>query len=309
MVFVSRNEFYDGGVSIMHIKNIILLFMLITQITVFSQPMNLVIKLDKKEYLIYEPIQLLIEITNESNQPVNFVFDHFCSAFKLTVTHNGKIIKCSSSGAAMIGTMVIGSKEEYIDYFEFLTVFGCTNSKGGIEYNLQHLSKGSYTVELEYNFGKKVLNNGYDLIVKSNKLEFFITEPQERVYKRQIEKYISLMKNPQKYDSETFEKIIDEIIEIDSLSPYSLLAQFRLITRFKALGEKLKRQNRMEKACKSFPNSFVSLSYAMYDKKILDKMANSKEFNGKVIQEYSKKVKDSRAKIKHIKQNDIKPTM
>ena len=50
----------------MKAKILVLLFTLLTNITILSQPLSIEIKLDTEEYLIYEPIMLIIRsITNQ----------------------------------------------------------------------------------------------------------------------------------------------------------------------------------------------------------------------------------------------------
>lgn len=279
-------------------KILVFLFSLLTGITL-SQPITINIKLDKEEYLTYEPIILLIEIKNETNSKLPYYFDLFNKNFKLQVTFNGEKIKCYEGDVpeGIPRILILDSNSSSYYYYPIISVFGCTNSLQEKGLFLEHLIAGNYTVELEYNFGKIVLNNNLDLVIKSNILKFKVKDPHNETHRAQLDKYIDLMKDLDNYKNiKLYTKKINKIIKLDEHSPYSILAQYSLANRYKGQGQISEYRKLVKKACNSFPESFVSLTYAMYDKKFLSMMADSEELKGKMIQKLCKKIKESQEK-------------
>jgi len=282
------------------------IFTLLTVITTFAQPLSINIKLDKEEYLTYEPIMLLIEIKNETNSPVTFHFDPNIDPFNLIVKYKGSRVECHNGGASesFFPTIILNSRSSAFYYYNMLGLLCCSNSLPHEGMSLEHLIAGDYTVELEYNFGKIIINNTkVNLDLKSNKLKFKVKKPENTVYKTQIGKYISFMnvKNIHNYQNkELFIKKMNEIINLDNHSPYSLLAQYQLIMHDELYGKKSEAIKIKKNLCVNYPESFVSLAGIMYDKKLLSTIVNSQELKGKMIQKLSKKMEESHAKLKYI---------
>jgi len=257
------------------------------------------IKLDKKEYYIYEPIGIIIEITNESSEPISFAYDPFTSNFNLAITYNGKKSNCQGESENAFRPIVLESGETYYRSYNMLAPFGCTNSPYEKGLYLDHLMEGDYTIELEYNFGKKILNKE-DLKVKSNKLDFVVKKPHNIIHKTQLKKCLDIFRNFKKINIDAFSDAMTEIIELDKYSPYSIFATKCLISRYK-FSKYSKARELMFNFCKDFPNSNLALSFSMNDSEVLEKIINSKELNGKFIQKYSKKIKKANVKIKYVK--------
>jgi hypothetical protein len=273
--------------------------MLLSLKTAMAQPLSIELKLEKEEYLVLEPIILIFEITNETDQPLTYTYTQYREKFNLKVKHNGELLKNRGHyfTSDFEQTITLGSKSSYIYYYS-ITPFYFSNSIQEKRVFLDHLVEGDYTIELEYNFGKDVVEGDDELIVKSNKLKFNVKQATDETEKTQLKKYVQLMTDYKKYDNAASEKKINDIIILDRFSAYSQLAQFRLITKYKAQIKISKYQNLMEKACIDNPNSYLSLLYALTDDAILNKMIISNELKGEMIQNFSKRVKELRNKAK-----------
>ena len=254
------------------------------------------ISLDKKEYLEYEPITLLIEITNESSKLQSYVFDVFTNNFRPELYFNGEKVKCRNavSSEMVMSPIILQGKQSYIHYFHLDKVFGCPNSsKEDRRYRLEHLLAGKYSIAVEYYFGKKHIYKEREkhLIVKSNKINFNVKKTERIKYKAQLEKYKLLMKKMRIITSREIEKEIESIIKIEENSPYSLLAQDQLISYYLASAKNDKALSLKEEVCKKFHESFLSLTYAMSDLRLLNHVSKSEGFTGTRIQLLSRKIK------------------
>ncbi len=245
------------------------------------------ISLDKKEYLEYEPITLLIEITNESNKLQSYVFDVFTNNFKPEIYFNGEKVKCRNAVSAemVMSPIILQGKQSYIHYFHLDKVFGCPDSsKEDRRYRLEHMLAGKYSIAVEYYFGKKH-------IYKEREKHLIVKKTERIKYKAQLEKYKLLMEKMRIITSREIEEEIESIIKIEENSPYSLLAQDQLISYYLASAKNDKALSLKEEVCKKFHESFLSLTYAMSDLRLLNHISKSEEFIGTRIQLLSRKMK------------------
>lgn len=242
--------------------------LLFYQNLLFSQ-LSLEIEIDKKEYLIHEPIILLVKIKNNSNKPEKFIFDLFTNRGILNMEHNGITFECTNSGHDALKPILLEPKSYYYYTYHLISFMGCTNSNYENSPFLEHLTEGVYKLFLEYYFSSSGFNNNSKNVVCSNTLEFNINKPKSSKHITQLNKYKELMIN-QGFKNKIFESNLNDIIKVDPKSPYSILSSYRAISIIKSSGNSNKYEKLMKEFCVNYPGSFISYYYIKSYPKVLD---------------------------------------
>lgn len=277
----------------MKIINIIILFLAILTVSTKAQ-FSLELKLEKKDYLIYEPITLLVKVTNESEVRQGLVLDLYSNHSKIILKYNSQTLKHKHVSGPSMNPRNLNPHETSYYTYSLISFLGVHNSTNDLSPFLSHLKEGNYQIQIEYYLGENIRDTNLeeDKIIKSNIVDFNITSPSSKDLINQIEEYKKIMINYSNYDRKEFKSALDEVISLNNQSPYALLANESLIKKEWAACESTNYKKLIEKVCQKFPESYVSLEHIISYPDIREKILSIPELKGTSIQVIGENIKN-----------------
>jgi len=176
-------------------KNIILLIALILPILNSAQNLELMLSIEKDEFLIREPITILAELINRENRSINipdFNDEGGGLNIKLIDLSSGKLLKKNLSPIYAHNVLNINllPDESAIKAIPIVPIFYGTTSEGEILPYFNYLLPGKYQIILEYKYKKiKYTQRKY----YSNQIEFQIKETQNKIDSDLLKSYDSIL--------------------------------------------------------------------------------------------------------------------